>query len=279
MSLKYLKKGLSYEVDILHADKHGSLIQVDSIIFDGLDLACPNYPVEFAISLWHLKKEVINKVRDSTARAVSNTTLTIYYTSNVLPPLTLFLSQYGIHTKPFRLINGLCNISSLVFEVTVGPCKLPIGNKILEMNVTWKHYLFQQTMTSPTMALKLRIINFLGKLGGAANIGMLENCWFENLSKALAWDKDEHLSFALPFQDMKPTIYLGKKQVYGDCFSLNMGSPVYYVRRIFRKTNISYPLICTHTCSIQHILNSWSLWENTGKKVHVGINIWYALIV
>ena len=82
-------------------------------------------------------------------------------------------------------------------------------------------------MTSPIMALKLRIINFLGKLGGAANIGMLENCAFENLSKALAWDKDEHLSFALPFQDMKPTIYLGKKQVCVHCFSLNMGSYVY----------------------------------------------------
>ena len=105
-------------------------------------------------------------------------------------------------------------------------------------------------MTSPIMALKLRIINFLGKLGGAANIGMLENCAFENLSKALAWDKDEHLSFALPFQDMKPTIYLGKKQVYVDCFILIMGSSVYCVHRIFRKTNI-YPLIRTCACSIQ----------------------------
>ena len=59
------------------------------------------------------------------------------------------------------------------------------------------------------MTLKLRIISFLGKLGGAMNVGMLENCAFTNLSKALAWDNKEYLSFALPFQDMKPTIYLG----------------------------------------------------------------------
>ena len=35
---------------------------------------------------------------DLTAQAGSNTTQTICYTSNVLPPLNLFLSQYGIHT-------------------------------------------------------------------------------------------------------------------------------------------------------------------------------------
>lgn len=151
-----------------------------------------------------------------------------------------------------------------------------IGNKNLEMGIEWKHYLFQQTMTSPIMALKLRIINFLGKLGGAANIGMLENCAFENLSKALAWDKDEHLSFALPFQDMKPTMYLGKKQVYVDCFSLNMGSYVYWDEGWDEWT---YPLICKCACykksllfgNFVHILNSWSLWKNTGKKVHMSI--------
>ena len=76
--------------------------------------------------MWHLKKEVRNEVRDLTALAVSNIALTIYYTSNDLPPLPHFFSQYGIHTKPcFHRINCLCNISSLLlFQVTVGPCKL-----------------------------------------------------------------------------------------------------------------------------------------------------------
>ena len=76
--------------------------------------------------MWHLKKEVRNEVRDLTALAVSNIALTLYYTSNDLPPLPHFFSQYGIHTKPcFHRINCLCNISSLLlFQVTVGPCKL-----------------------------------------------------------------------------------------------------------------------------------------------------------
>lgn len=30
-----------------------------------------------------------------------------------------------------------------------------------------------------------------------------------DLSRAVAWDAQKHLSFAVPFQDMKPTIYLG----------------------------------------------------------------------
>ena len=47
-SLQYLKKELNYEVDILHADKDGSLLQVDNFNFDK---GCPNYLGKFAISL------------------------------------------------------------------------------------------------------------------------------------------------------------------------------------------------------------------------------------
>ena len=48
-----------------------------------------------------------SRMKLGTALAGSSTTFTIYYTFNVLPsPLTVFLSQYGIHTKPFlHLIN------------------------------------------------------------------------------------------------------------------------------------------------------------------------------
>ena len=65
------------------SDKYESPLQVHSIIVDRFDQACPKYLGKFAVSLWHFKKE------DN------------YYTSNILTPLTLFLSQYGIHTKPF----------------------------------------------------------------------------------------------------------------------------------------------------------------------------------
>ena len=125
MSLQYLNKKLNCVVDVLHANKHGILLQVDNIFFKEFGQECPNYPSKFAISLCYLKKEVRNQVRDLTALTGSNTTLTIYYTSDVLLRLTLFLFQYGIHTKPFfHLTNCFCNISSLLFQVTVIRCKL-----------------------------------------------------------------------------------------------------------------------------------------------------------
>lgn len=66
----------------------------------------------------------------------------------------------------------------------------------------------QQTVESPLMKLRLRIVNFLGTLGGSGNVAILQNNKPVDLSKAIAWDSKEHLSFALPFQDMKPTIFL-----------------------------------------------------------------------
>ena len=60
--LQYLKKELSYEVDVLHADKYESPLQADSIIFDGFGQACPKWPSKFSLSLWHINKKVRNEV-------------------------------------------------------------------------------------------------------------------------------------------------------------------------------------------------------------------------
>ena len=35
-SFQYLNKEVSYEVEVMHADKHESLLQVDAIIFEGV---------------------------------------------------------------------------------------------------------------------------------------------------------------------------------------------------------------------------------------------------
>ena len=51
VSLQYLKKELSYEVDVLHPDKHESLLQIDISIFDRFGQACLKYLHKFAISL------------------------------------------------------------------------------------------------------------------------------------------------------------------------------------------------------------------------------------
>ena len=44
-------------MDNLHADKHESLLQVNSIIFDGFGQTCPNYTVKFAIYSDLLRKK------------------------------------------------------------------------------------------------------------------------------------------------------------------------------------------------------------------------------
>ena len=107
VSSQYFKKELSYEINLLHADKHNSLLQGDGIGFAEFCQTCPNYPGKFAISWWHFLRKKLGMKLDLTALAGSNISLTIcYYTSFVLSPLTLFLSQYEIHTKDFlHLIN------------------------------------------------------------------------------------------------------------------------------------------------------------------------------
>ena len=44
ISLQYLKKEVSDEVDFLHVDKHESCLQIDTMIFDGDGQAFPKFP-------------------------------------------------------------------------------------------------------------------------------------------------------------------------------------------------------------------------------------------
>ena len=97
---------MNYKVDVLHTDKY------ESIIFDEFCQATLKYPGKFAISLWHLKKEVRNEVRYLTLVAGSKITLTIYYTSNDLPPLPLFISLWN--AKCLRLLENHAVIIALI---------------------------------------------------------------------------------------------------------------------------------------------------------------------
>ena len=53
-------------------------------------------------------------------------------------------------------------------------------------------------------------MKYLGHLGGSVNMGLLANTDEEISQRAIAWDSLQHLKFDVPFEDMKPTIYLGK---------------------------------------------------------------------
>ena len=63
ISVQYLKKDLSDEVESLHADKYESLLQIDRIILMGMDKhPQSSQNSEFAMSLQYLKKEVKDEV-------------------------------------------------------------------------------------------------------------------------------------------------------------------------------------------------------------------------
>ena len=59
ISLQHLKKELSDEVDFLYADRHESLLEIDSMILRGMLKHCQSSQnITFAMSLQYRKKEV-----------------------------------------------------------------------------------------------------------------------------------------------------------------------------------------------------------------------------
>ena len=63
ISLQHLKKELSDEVDFLYADRHESLLEIDSMILRGMLKHCQSSQnITFAMSLQYRKKEVKMKL-------------------------------------------------------------------------------------------------------------------------------------------------------------------------------------------------------------------------
>ena len=59
VSLQYLKKGVSDEVDFLHADKHESFLQIDAMIFDGEWSSIPKVPKITSLQyIWNISRKM-----------------------------------------------------------------------------------------------------------------------------------------------------------------------------------------------------------------------------
>ncbi|KAK3728490.1 hypothetical protein QZH41_002351 [Actinostola sp. cb2023] len=63
-----------------------------------------------------------------------------------------------------------------------------------------------ESTDGPLTKIRHQMLRLLGRLGGRVNTCLLGSDI--DPSRAVAWDTANHLSFAVPFQDMKPTIYL-----------------------------------------------------------------------
>ncbi|XP_038201173.1 DNA-dependent protein kinase catalytic subunit [Arvicola amphibius] len=74
-------------------------------------------------------------------------------------------------------------------------------------------HLKRTTNMSPNEALSLeeiriRVVQILGFLGGQINKNLVTAASGERMKKCVAWDSEKRLSFAVPFREMKPVIYL-----------------------------------------------------------------------
>ncbi|XP_015230469.1 PREDICTED: DNA-dependent protein kinase catalytic subunit [Cyprinodon variegatus] len=62
---------------------------------------------------------------------------------------------------------------------------------------------------APLVLLRLRVVKLLGHLGGKLNRNLVTVVSSEEMMKKfVAWDSEKRLSFAVPFTDMKPVIFL-----------------------------------------------------------------------
>ncbi|KAK0144676.1 DNA-dependent protein kinase catalytic subunit [Merluccius polli] len=62
---------------------------------------------------------------------------------------------------------------------------------------------------APIVMVRLRVVRLLGHLGGQMNRNLVTVVSTEEtMKKFVAWDTEKRLSFAVPFSDMKPVIYL-----------------------------------------------------------------------
>lgn len=67
-----------------------------------------------------------------------------------------------------------------------------------------------QGAESPQNKVRRSIVHFLGCLGGQINASLVESeSAAAYAAKAVAWDSVNRLEFAVPFQDMKPSLFLG----------------------------------------------------------------------
>ncbi|XP_069369172.1 DNA-dependent protein kinase catalytic subunit isoform X2 [Paralichthys olivaceus] len=65
------------------------------------------------------------------------------------------------------------------------------------------------TEDAPLVMVRLRVVKLLGHLGGKLNRNLVTVVSSEEMMKTfVAWDSEKRLSFAVPFTDMKPLIYL-----------------------------------------------------------------------
>ncbi|XP_078611933.1 DNA-dependent protein kinase catalytic subunit-like isoform X3 [Branchiostoma floridae x Branchiostoma japonicum] len=120
---------------------------------------------------------------------------------HILPYLDSYL-RTGADAGSDSSGDGFQTVSLTAASSTRGKRKIPI--KLLKAAAEGN-----QAQESDLVKARLRIVRFLGSLGGHTNACLVTGLTAEDLAKrAVAWDTQTHLQFAVPFMDMKPTVCL-----------------------------------------------------------------------
>jgi hypothetical protein len=56
-------------------------------------------------------------------------------------------------------------------------------------------------------------LKYLGSLGNRVNHYLIDDTSNYLIKEAVAWDNENHITFNVPFDDLKPTIHLGNKNI------------------------------------------------------------------
>ncbi|CAL1543153.1 unnamed protein product [Lymnaea stagnalis] len=125
------------------------------------------------------------------------------YYSEILPCLDAYLRTDG---------KGCFSKSTVLVQSKKSKVKVPVrlvrGNKSdAEVSSCMLVILSLFHFSIQLSKIKLRILHYLGSLGGQINHALLAHSDDEISKEAISWDTQNHLKFDVPFFDMKPSIY------------------------------------------------------------------------
>uniref|UniRef100_A0A3P9H2R7 DNA-dependent protein kinase catalytic subunit n=1 Tax=Oryzias latipes TaxID=8090 RepID=A0A3P9H2R7_ORYLA len=160
---------------------HHSIVALD------IKAYCPALETALKLGLSHapLASAAIDALEDWSLGLPLETMQPVY--TNVLPLLDWYLKQ---DENKWEVMSSLSSRSDRGYS------------KVMTRLLKKSSQLSVQE-DAPLTKVRLRVVKLLGHLGGKLNRNLVTK-----MKKFVAWDSEKRLSFAVPFTDMKPVIYL-----------------------------------------------------------------------
>uniref|UniRef100_A0A665X1D8 DNA-dependent protein kinase catalytic subunit n=1 Tax=Echeneis naucrates TaxID=173247 RepID=A0A665X1D8_ECHNA len=168
---------------------HHSIVALD------LKAYCPALEAALKLGLSHFP--LANAALDALENWSSNIPLETMQPcyNNILPLLDRYLKTTSSNSNNWEVISSVSSRGDKGFS------------RVMTRLLKQSKYL--PTEDAPLVIVRLRVVKLLGHLGGKLNRNLVTAVSSEETMKNfVAWDSEKRLSFAVPFLDMKPIIYL-----------------------------------------------------------------------